>query len=350
MRQQPQPALPACPPGGGRVTTPAVRLGQPQAERRSAGRLRRRIGEISLGYALLAPAFILLVVFEFFPVFYGLYISSCDWRLSCVRFVGLDNYIRAVNDPEMWHSLLVTATYSLISVPLQLGLGLALAYLLFQQIRGREAMRTALFLPYITSTVATAAVWSFLYSPDKGLFNAILRFFGLPPLRWLGEPTGIFTLMARNVGVTLPEWAAGPSLALVSLIFYTTWVFVGYNITIFLAGLGNIPGQLYDAAKVDGANGWQQFRNVTLPLLSPTTYFLLVITIIGTFKAFNHIYVMTRGGPGNATTTTSIYIFQQLFEFNRYGYSAALSVILFLVILALTLVQNRLAASRVVYD
>jgi multiple sugar transport system permease protein len=325
-------------------------VGRPRAEPRPASRHWRRVREVSLGYALLAPAFILLVVFEFFPVFYGLYISSCDWRLSCVRFVGLDNYIRALNDPEMWHSLLVTATYSLLAVPLQLGLGLALAYLLFQQIRGREIMRTALFLPYITSTVATAAVWSYLYSPDKGLFNGILRFFGLPPLRWLGEPTGVFTLMARNVGVTLPDWAAGPSLALISLIFYTTWVFIGYNITIFLAGLGNIPGQLYDAAKVDGANGWQQFRNVTLPLLSPTTYFLLVITVIGTFKAFNHIYVMTLGGPGNATTTTSIYIFQQLFEFNRYGYSAALSVILFIVILALTLVQNRLAANRVVYD
>jgi ABC-type sugar transport system permease subunit len=148
----------------------------------------------------------------------------------------------------------------------------------------------------------------------------------------------------------LPDWAAGPSLALISLIIFTTWAFVGYSATIFLAGLGNIPTQLYDAARVDGATGWAVFRNVTLPLLSPTTYFLLVITIIGTFKAFNHIYVMTLGGPGDATTTMSIYIFQQLYEFNRYGYSAALSVILFVIILMLTIAQNRISAGRVVYD
>lgn len=332
------------------MTTPAVRLGQPQAAPRVARRPWRRAGEIGLGYALLAPAFLLLVVFEYFPIVYGLYISSCDWRLDCVRSIGLDNYTRALGDPEMWHALLVTASYALVSVPLQLGLGLALAYLLFQKIRGREGMRVLYFMPYITPTVASAAVWAYLYSPDKGLINAALKLLGLQGPRWLGEPTGVFQLIARGAGLTLPEWAAGPSLALVAIVFYTTWVFVGYNITIFLAGLGNIPGQLYDAAKVDGASGWAVFRHITLPLLSPTTYFLLVITVIGTFKAFNHIYVMTLGGPGNATTTMSLYIFQQLFESNRYGYSAALSVILFVIILALTIAQSRIAASRVVYD
>jgi multiple sugar transport system permease protein len=321
---------------------------------RSAGQLstwsRRHWREMALGYAMLAPAVILLLVFEVFPIFYGAYISACDWRLSCTRFIGLDNYTRALGDPEMWHSLLITATYALISVPLQLSLALALAYLLFQKIRGREALRTLFFLPYITSMVATAAVWSYLYSPDKGLINAVIEGLGGQSLRWLAEPTGIFQLMARGVGLALPGWAHGPSLALVAIIVYTTWVFVGYDITIFLAGLGNIPGELYDAAKVDGAGGWTVFRRITLPLLSPTTYFLLLITVIGTFKAFNHIYVMTQGGPSDSTTTGSIYIFKQLFEFNRYGYSAALSFILFFVILILTIVQHRLAGRRVVYD
>jgi multiple sugar transport system permease protein len=206
------------------------------------------------------------------------------------------------------------------------------------------------FLPYITSTVASAAVWGYLYSPDKGLINGLLTSLGLPALRWLSEPAGIFTLMARSVGVSLPSWAAGPSLALLALIVYTTWVFVGYDITIFLAGLGNIPNELYEAARVDGASSWVLFRHVTLPLLSPTTYFLLIFTVIGTFKAFNHIYVMTLGGPGNATTTASIFIFKQLYEFNRYGYSAALSFILFSVILLLTIVQNQVAGRRVVYN
>ena len=315
-----------------------------------ATRQGRRWREVALGYAMLAPALLLLAVFEFFPIFYGMYISACDWRLSCTRFVGFDNYTRALADTDMWRALGTTATYAVIAVPLQLSLGLAIAYLLFQKIRGREALRVLFFLPYITPVVATAAVWSYLYSPDKGLINAAIKGLGGQPLRWLAEPTGIFTLMARGFGITLPSWASGPSLALVAIIIYTTWVFIGYDITIFLAGLGNIPGELYDAARVDGASGWRVFRHITLPLLSPTTYFLLLVTFIGTFKAFNHIYVMTLGGPGDSTTTASIFIFKQLFENNRYGYSAALSFILFAVILLLTIVQHRMARSRVVYD
>lgn len=318
--------------------------------KRSIALRGRRAREVTLGYALLAPAFILLAVFEFFPLFYGALISTCDWRLRCVKSIGLDNYTRALHDPNMWHALLITATYSLISVPVQLVLGLFIAYLLFQKIRYRRTLRVMFFLPYITSTVASAAVWSFLYSPDRGPINALLTRLGLQPLRWLNEPQGVFTLIGNALHVDVPSWAGGPSLALVSLLIYTTWVFVGYDITIFLAGLGNIPNDLYDAARVDGAGGWATFRNVTLPLLSPTTFFLLTFTIIGTFKAFNHIYVMTQGGPGDTTTTASIFIFNQLFQFNRYGYSAALSFILFFVILLVTIIQNRVIGRRVVYD
>jgi multiple sugar transport system permease protein len=334
-----------------------------------SGRRLRRIQEIGLGYLLLAPALTILIVFDFFPIFFGAFISTCDWKPAaaigaetlldrwtgpCVKFVGLDNYVRAFADEKMWQSLIVTATYALISLPIQLGLSLFFAYLLFQNVRGKEIFRVIFFLPYITSSVASAAVWSFLYNPDKGLINNLLINLGfMDPekvWKWLGEPTGIFALMARNAGIALPDWLGGPSLALLAVIFYTTWVFLGYDMTLFLAGLGNIPGELYDAAKVDGASGWKLFRHITFPLLSPTTFFILIITVIGIFKAFNHIYVMTQGGPGDATTTTSIYIFQQLYQFNRYGYSAALSFILFIVILGLTIAQNRIAGSRVVYD
>ena len=323
---------------------------RPRAGRRGARITRRRLNEIGLGYTLLAPAVILLVVFEVFPILYGAYISACDWRLQCTQFVGLDNYTRALTDTAMWHALLVTATYALISVPLQLGLGLWIAYLLYQKVRGQEAFRVLFFLPYITSTVASAAVWSYLYSPDNGLLNGALRLVGLPAQQWLTEPRGVFLLVAQSFGVGIPLWLQGPSLALVSLIAFTTWVFVGYDIAIFLAGLGNVPTELYDAAKVDGASGWTLFRNITFPLLSPTTFFLLIFTVIGTFKAFNHVWVMTEGGPGDATTTASVLIFQQLYQNNRYGYSAALAFILFAVILLLTVVQNRLAGRRVVYD
>jgi multiple sugar transport system permease protein len=309
----------------------------------------RKIQEMGLGYLLLAPAIILLVVFEFFPMFYGFYISMCDWGNACKAVNFPDNYTRAFADPEMWKALLTTATYSIISVPIQLGLALVLAYLLFQKIKGLQIFRMLFFMPYITTTVASAAVWAFMFSPDFGPINALIKAVGGTPLRWLGEPRGIFEMIATSIGIAdFPAWAAGPSLALVALLIYTTWVFVGYDIVIFMGGLGNIPGELYDAAKVDGAEGWSLFRNITFPLLSPTTFFLLIITVIGTFKAFNHIYIMTYGRYG--TTTASIFIFDQLVSYNRYGYSAALSFIVFIIILVLTILQNQIAGKRVVYD
>ena len=197
--------------------------------------------------------------------------------------------------------------------------------------------------------MASASVWAFLYSPDKGLINEVAGKLGLPQLRWLMEPRGIFEVLGKNLQIPIPLELAGPSVAMLAIILYTTWVFVGYDTVIFLAGLGNIPNELYEAAKIDGASGWQLFRRITIPLLSPTTFFLLLYTVIGTFKAFNHIYVMTMGGPGNATTTSSIFIFQQMYQYNRYGYSAALSFILFSVILVITILQNRFTSRSVVY-
>jgi len=325
-------------------------LGGLTEKRKGSARQTKRRREMALGYLFLAPAMLLLLVFEIFPIFYGLYISACDWRLRCAQFIGLANYARAFSDSDVLRSLGITAMYAAISVPVQLVCGLFIAYLLFQPIRGRPGFRVIFFLPYITSTVASAAVWSYLYSPDQGPINAALKRIGLQPLHWLAEPTGVFTLLGRDLGVELPSWAGGPSLSLIALIIFTTWVFVGYDVTIFLAGLANIPKELYEAARVDGAGGWASFRHITIPLLSPTTYFLLVFTVIGTFKAFNHVYVMTGGGPQNSTMTASIFIFKQLFEFNRYGYSAALSFLLFFVILILTVAQNRFAGRRVVYN
>ena len=211
-------------------------------------------------------------------MFYGAYISTCNWGVKgCIKQIGLANYTKAFSDPEMWHSLLVTATYSILSVPLQLGISLLLAYLLFQKIRGKAIYRVFFFMPYITATVASASVWAFLYSPDKGLINEVAGKLGLPQLRWLMEPRGIFEVLGKNLQIPIPLELAGPSLAMLAIILYTTWVFVGYDTVIFLAGLGNIPNELYEAAKIDGASGWQLFRRITIPLLSPTTFFLLAL-------------------------------------------------------------------------
>src|SRR5579859_4092786 len=223
VAQRPPPELmavpsarsPASPPVATQPPRSTVHVSAPGAS--AAGRggariTRRRLSEIGLGYTLLAPAVVLLLTFEVFPIVYGAYISACDWRLQCTQFVGLDNYTRALTDSAMWHALLVTATYALISVPLQLGLGLWIAYLLFQKVRGQEFFRVVFFLPYITSTVASAAVWSYLYSPDNGLINAGLRLIGLPVQHWLTEPRGVFALAAQSFGLSLPLWLQGPSL------------------------------------------------------------------------------------------------------------------------------------------
>lgn len=304
---------------------------------------QRRSRETLLAYGLLAPALLLLLAFTVFPVGFGFVISLYNWRLKTHEFIGFDNYARALRPAsEMWPALGATVTYSLLSVPFQLGIALVLAYLVFQKIRGKTFFRVAMFLPYVTSTVASAAVWARLYSPDQGIFNAALKAMGLKPVRWLLESKGILEVLSgQDLAI------GGPSLAMLAVILYTTWVYVGYDMTIFLAGLGNISTDVYEAAKIDGANGWQIFSRITWPLLMPTTFFLSLITIIGTFKAFNHIWVMTGGE--NGTGTTAILIYRQIYEFQRAGYAAALAFLLSTVILVITILQQRVAKDRVNY-
>ena len=302
--------------------------------------MRYKPREVALAFGLLAPALILMLVFVFFPLAFGFYISLHDWRIVPRDFIGLDNYARALRpDSEMWPALLTTVLYSFLSVPVQLSIALVLAYLLYQKIRGKALFRVVVFLPYITSTVATAAVWARLLSPDLGIINGALKQIGVEGPKWLLENRNILEALfgAQN----LPDI---PSLALIAVIVYTTWVFVGYDMTIFLAGMGNIPADVYEAARMDGASGWKLFRYITLPLLSPTTFFLSLVTIIGTFKAFNHIWVMTQGD--NGTTTASIVIYKQMYSFQRAGYASALAFMLMTVILIVTILQNRIAGRR----
>jgi len=260
-------------------------------------------------------------------------------------------------------SVLRTVFYSAGTVPFQLVFAFLLANLLFREIRGKSLFRMLYFLPYITPTVATAAVWrATVFDPRRGLVNTALTALGvqgenLP--QWVFEANGFTVLLGRWLGVDLPAWVvnspvlSGPSLAMVAVCIYNIWVFAGYNTVIYLAGLGAIPYELYEAAKIDGAGWWQLLRHITLPLVSPTTYFLTLMGIIGTFKAINHIYIMTQivglGGPQSTTTTAAIFIFKQFREGNRWGVASAASFILLGVILLLTWVQNRAAEGRVHY-
>lgn len=255
----------------------------------------------------------------------------------------------AAGDKDWWQGLKVTTYYSAGTVPLQLGISLLLATLLFQAIKGKAFFRLVYFLPYITPAVATAAVFRvFFSSRPSAPINSLLRTFGADPLLWLDEPQGVFQMIAGS-GVDLPTLLQGPSLALVVIIIFNIWSYVGYDTVIFLAGLGGIPGELYEAAAIDGAGRWAQFRHVTLPLLSPTTYFLTLLAVIGTFKAFNHVWVLRSGAALGTTDTASIAIFVEFNRNTRYGYAAALALVLLGVILILTIVNNRIAEERVFY-
>jgi len=254
--------------------------------------------------------------------------------------------VQAGND-DWWQGLLVTVYYSLGTVPFQLGISLFLAVLLFQEIRGKSFFRLIYFLPYITPAVAAAAIFRVLFSGSpSSLSNKIIGLFGINPQLWLDQPDGILRLIG---GEGVPEFLAGPSLALVVIIIFNIWSYVGYDIVIFLAGLGGIPSEMYEAAQIDGAGRWAQFRHITFPLLSPTTYFLTLLAVIGTFKAFNHVWVLRTSAALGTTDTASIVIFTEFNRNTRYGYAAALALLLFLIILVLTVINNRVAEERVFY-
>ena len=256
----------------------------------------------------------------------------------------------AAGDEDVWVGLKTTVFYSVGTIPFQLAFSIFLAILLFQRIRGSELFRMLFFLPYVTPAVASAAVFKQLFSTrPQAPINQALITMGIEPLKWLNEPAGVFLILAEKIGLSIPEWAGGPSLALVVIMIFSIWTFVGYNTVIYLAGLGNIPTELHEAAAIDGAGRWQVFRHITLPLLSPTTYFLTLIAVIGTFKAFNHIWVMRQDLALGTTDTFSVVIFLEFFEKLQYGYASALAFVLFAVILSLTYINNRVQGSRVFY-
>lgn len=258
--------------------------------------------------------------------------------------------IVASGDKDLWQGLKVTVFFSLGTVPFQLAIALFLSVLLFQKMPGSNFFRIVFFIPYVTPGIASAAVFQQMFSNRQSApVNMFLRFLGIPAQQWLYEPRGIFTILGEAIGWDVPNWAAGPSMALAVIILHSIWTYVGYDTVIYLAGLGNISNELNDQAEVDGANGWQIFRHVTFPLLSPTTYFLSLIAIIGTFKAFNTIWVLRSNLALGTTDTFSVTIFIEFFEKLRYGYASALSFILFAIILGLTYINNRTQGSRVFY-
>lgn len=332
---------------------PVARALSPRAIARLRVGARRRLQWSAYLYIL--PALVIIATFHIIPVFYAIYISMHKGPITKFVFVGLDQYARALNGEEFWNALITTFTYAGLTMPVTIVLGLFFAYMLYQGVRGRGLFRAIYFLPYVVSTVGSAIIWAWIFDPRSGLANWIFKALGIQPLRWLIEPTGIGELIAKNMGWTIPAWANGPSVALIAVSIFSIWQVMGYDIVIFLAGLTNIPSELYEAARIDGASGIQLFRHITVPMLAPTTFFVIVISVIGSLQSFNHIFAMNRaaaqslGGPLGSTSTLTVYMFDQLYSYSDYGYASAVAILLSIIILAFTLFNFRFLGRRVQY-
>jgi multiple sugar transport system permease protein len=295
---------------------------------RSAARVPRRgpSAEARAAAWLLAPALLVIGVCFLLPVGAALLLSLTDFDIYAVadlrnlRLIGLGNYRRLLADPVFWTALRNTLYFAVAGGPLSVLVSLAAALLLDSRLaRCKALFRTAFFAPVVTTLVAVAVVWRYLYHPHFGLLNRVLGWIGLPAIDWLGDP----------------RWA------MPAIILLAVWKNFGYNMIVFLAGLQNIPVTLYEAARIDGAGWWRQLRHVTLPMLAPTFLFVGVITMIGYFQLFTEPYVLTRGegGPLNSTLSVVLLMYKQGFRFWNMGYAAALAFVLFLVILAVTALQ-----------
>ncbi len=286
-----------------------------------------RPAEARAAWTLLAPSLALIGLFFVVPVGAAFLLGFTDFDiyaiadLGTVRVVGLGNYIALSQHPLFWQALRNTAAFALIGGPLSIAVSLAAALLVnAKSTRFKPFFRSVLFMPFVTTLVAVAIVWRYLYHPQYGVFNWLLSLVGIAPLDWLGNP----------------------SLAMPAIILMTVWKSFGYNMLVFIAGLQGIPEELYEAARLDGAGPWQQFRHVTMPMLRPTLFFVTVITLVGFFQLFAEPYVMTQGGPLRATTSLVLLMYEEGFRWWRMGNAAAIAVVLFVIILLFTVLQKRL--------
>lgn len=302
-----------------------------------------------LALIFLGPALTFLILFKVIPILYALIISFSEYEFKFGGIVWFQNYIAVFKDAKFWQALTNTFWYVFLSIPLTLIVSLFFAVLLNMRIKARSFFRTSYFLPYITSMVAAAIVWKALYHPTNGVINNLLG----TELLWLEEPRGIFNMIFN---INLPGALGGPSLALFAIILFSVWKVVGYQVVILLAGLQNIPTDLYEAARIDGANRFQQFFRITLPMLSPTLYFLVITSTIFSFRVFAPIYMMTGqeagGAPDGTTLVTAFYMYQWAFApgYNDFGYAAAMAFILFFIILAFTWIQRKISEKKVFYQ
>ncbi|HPB32035.1 MAG TPA: sugar ABC transporter permease [Candidatus Sumerlaeota bacterium] len=305
----------------------------------------------------LSPAVLVLMVFWLFPVIVSIIISFTNWKgldtWATIKWIGFGNYRNVLGDEEFRQTLLNTFNYALYSVPLTIALSLAAALFLNSRIRGRSFFRTVYFLPFVTTWVAISILWNYFYHRDFGLANYFLKSLGLSPLKWLAEPRGVIAMFFGQFGIRVSNpILAGPSLAMFSIIITTIWRSIGYYMIIFLAGLQNIDRTYYEAAEIDGASPWHRFWSITFPLLSPMTFFILIISMINSFKVFVPMLIMTpNGGPDNTCATIVFHLYEKGFQgLWLMGHASAIAYVLFVIILVITVLQNRVFGRRVHYS
>jgi len=280
-------------------------------------------------YLYLLPTIVGLLLFSAGAVAASFFLSFTEWDIiTPPRWIWLDNYAGLWHSDFFWEVLRHTLEFVVLAVPASVLAALALALLVNTSLRGITFFRTVYFLPVVSSMIAVALVWSWIFSPRYGLLN---------------------TLLNALFGIQGPAWLDDTAWALPAMVIVTVWKGLGYSMVIFLAGLQNIPPDLYHAATLDGAGTWRRFRHITLPLLSPTTFFVLVITLINAFQVFEQTYVLTKGGPANSTVTLSYYVYQNAFQFFHMGMAAAVSYVLFALLFGVTLLQFRLQRRWVFY-
>ncbi len=293
-------------------------------------RRRKSLSELLTAIPFLSPTLLVFAIFVVFPVIFSFYLSFMKWNMFSAEtsFVGAENYLTILANPEFWAVLKNTAFYTIGTVPLNMVLALAVAYVLNKKIAGKRLLRTAFFAPVVMSSVAAAVIWRWVYEPNFGLLNYVLGWLGIPAINWLNDPTA----------------------AMFALIVMGVWKTFGVNMVLFSAGLQGIPDHYYEAAEIDGAGKWGQFWNITLPLLSPTTFFILVMSVIGSFQVFDIVYVLTSGGPLGTTKVLVFYLYEHAFKYFEMGYASAVAYLLFALIFTLTLLQVKYLRGSIHYS
>ncbi|KQZ85162.1 sugar ABC transporter permease [Microbacterium sp. Root166] len=307
------------------VVTAPDRTDAPAPVRPGAARRTARLKESLTGWAFISPNLILLALFLFFPILWAIQLSFQETRgFGDPEWVGLANYTRMMTDPVFWLSMGNTIVFTIVTVPVVMAAGLGLAVLVNSVLPARGIWRTIIVLPMVISGVASGMIAVALFYESNGLINKVLAAMNLEPISWQSDGTA----------------------AMISVMIVAVWLRVGFNMIIYLAGLQGISPELYEAARIDGASRWQQFRSVTIPLVGPSSFFLLIMNVIASFQVFDLIFVMTGGGPGNATSVLVTYAYRNGFQIREPGYGAAIGIVILLITLVFTFIQWKTSRTR----